>query len=120
MLLVADNVINTYNYLPAIYKLVLVFAVKVSRPYFSTSPQGTCEKFGQGTRTAMDFLVVLQYLYGSVKFLNILGCPDLSQLIQCLKSQVTNIPSVLAHVLVVLLLILSHCMHTPTYTHSSP
>ena len=48
-LLVADNVINTYNYpnlLTAICKLAPVFVVKVSRPYFSTRPQGTREKFG--------------------------------------------------------------------------
>ena len=32
------------------YKLAPVFAVKVSRPYFSTSPQGAREKFGLGTR----------------------------------------------------------------------
>ena len=30
-------------------KLASLFAVKVSRPYFSTSPQGTCAKFGLGT-----------------------------------------------------------------------
>ena len=43
MLLVADNVINTYNYsnlLTAIRKHSPVFVVKVSRPYFSTRPQG--------------------------------------------------------------------------------
>ena len=52
-LLVADNVINTYNYpiycLPNI-NFAPVFAVKVSRPYFSMSPQGAREKFGLGTR----------------------------------------------------------------------
>ena len=48
-LLEADNVINTYNYpnlLTAICKLAPVLVVKVSRPYFSTRPQGTREKFG--------------------------------------------------------------------------
>ena len=49
MLLVADNVINTYNYpnlLTAICKHALVFVVKVSRPCFSTRPHGVHEKFG--------------------------------------------------------------------------
>ena len=53
MLLVADNVINTYNYLnllTAICELAPVFIVKVSRPYFLKSPQGAHEKFGLGTR----------------------------------------------------------------------
>ena len=54
MLLVADNVINTYNLLTALYKLAPVFAAKVSRPYFSTSPQGAREKFGLGTRLKAD------------------------------------------------------------------
>ena len=45
-LLVADNVINTYNLLTAICKLAPVYIVKVSRPYFSTRPQGVREKFG--------------------------------------------------------------------------
>ena len=31
-------------------KLAPVFVVKVSRPYFSTSPQGAREKLGLGTR----------------------------------------------------------------------
>ena len=48
MLLVADNVINTYNYsdlLTTICKHAPVFVVKVPRPYFSTArPQGVCEK----------------------------------------------------------------------------
>ena len=46
-LLEADNVINTYNYsnlLTAICKHAPVFVVKVSRPYFSTRPQGAREK----------------------------------------------------------------------------
>ena len=53
MLLETDNVINTYNYpnvLTAICKHAPVFAPKVSRPYFSKSPQGVREKFGLGTR----------------------------------------------------------------------
>ena len=53
MLLVADNVINTYNYsnlLTAICKHAPVFVVKVPRPYFSKSLQGVHEKFGLGTR----------------------------------------------------------------------
>ena len=46
-LLEADNVINTYNYsnlLTAICKYAPVFVVKVSRPCFSTRPQGAREK----------------------------------------------------------------------------
>ena len=53
MLLVADNVIYTYNYpnlLTTICKHAPIFVVKVSRPYFSTSPQGAHEKFGLGMR----------------------------------------------------------------------
>ena len=53
MLLVADNVVNTYNYpnlLTATCKHAPVFIMKVSRPYFSKSPQGAHEKFGLGTR----------------------------------------------------------------------
>ena len=49
MLLVADNVINTFNYsnlLTTICKQAPVFVVKVSRPYFLTRPQGAREKFG--------------------------------------------------------------------------
>ena len=50
---VSDYVINNYNYpiyLTAVCKLAPVFVVKVSRPYFSTRPQGAREKFGLGTR----------------------------------------------------------------------
>ena len=46
-LLVPGNVINTYNYsnlLTAVCKHAPVFVVKVSRPYFSTRPQGAREK----------------------------------------------------------------------------
>ena len=53
MLLEADNVINTYNYpnlLTTVCKQGPVFIVKVSRPYFSKSPQGAREKYGLGTR----------------------------------------------------------------------
>ena len=60
-LLVADNVINTYwlpNLLPTIYKLVPVFVVKVSRPYFSTGLQGAREKFGLGTRLLISLKCV--------------------------------------------------------------
>ena len=49
MLLEVGNAINTYNYpnlLTATCKHAPVFVVKVSRPYFSTRPQGVHEKFG--------------------------------------------------------------------------
>ena len=53
-LLVADNVINAYNYPiywpPYVRKHVPVFVVGVSRPYFSTSPQGASDKFGLETK----------------------------------------------------------------------
>ena len=61
MLLEADNVINIYNYpnlLTAICKHASVFVGKVSRPYFSKSPQGVREKFGQGTRLVDWQLIV--------------------------------------------------------------
>ena len=53
MQLVADNVITILqlpNLLTAECKLAPVYVVKVSRPYFSTSPQGAHKKFGLGTR----------------------------------------------------------------------
>ena len=53
-LLVADNVINTYNYpnlLTAICKHAPVFVVKVSRPYFFDKAAGRARKIGcLGTR----------------------------------------------------------------------
>ena len=52
--------------MPAIYELAPVFAVKVSRRYFSTGPQGAREKFGLGTRLwfskcATDYFIIYDY-----------------------------------------------------------
>ena len=58
---VSDNVINTYNYpiyLTAVCKLAPVFVVKVSKPYFSTRPQGTREKFGLDTQALSHFTIL--------------------------------------------------------------
>ena len=51
---VADNVITILqlpNLLTAECKLVPVFIVKVSRPYFSMSPQGAHKKIWSGDKT---------------------------------------------------------------------
>ena len=42
--------------------------MKVSRPYFSTRPQGACEKFGLGTRLAQLEKEALSLVFGIQKF----------------------------------------------------